>query len=600
MKKAVLFSLFLIFLLLLCAQNEKKIVILHTNDLHSHLTGYAPESAYSPLSVNDDSTVGGFARIATIIKEEKVKNSGTTLVVDAGDFLMGTLFQGLETRTGFQLRLMKTMGYDAVCIGNHEFDYGPEKFADILTSAVNRGEIPPLLLSNAVFDESNPEDNKLEDLFKSGVVTRKYILERDNLKIGFFSLMGKEADEDAAYAPPVTFAKQIPAAKKMVKELITENCDLIICLSHSGVSYDKDKNWAGEDYDLARKVKGIDVIISGHTHTRLDKPVFVNGTSIVQTGAYGQYVGKLSLTFKDGHWFFADYNLIPVDDRIMGDETIHRMIEDQKQAITRELLGPLGMEYGRNIVETDFLLECNEQGNVHESNLGPMVADAIHGYINNHSITGTDIGLVAVGVIRDKLVPGFQSVPDVFKIMSLGQGDDGVPGYPLARVYVTGKELKSILEILHIASKSTPKYYCYYSGLKAEFDPDKGILNKIRSIEILSKDGKSRRVDFSKKNKDLYSITANSYTLEFVGILKRMSFGLINVVPKNAEGIPIADMKSAVIDLDEISDGLQEGKEWLSLVEYLSSMKDINDNGIPDIDSKYKEAIQTFFVIKQP
>jgi len=600
MKKAVLFTLFLIFLLPLCAQDEKKIVILHTNDLHSMLTGYTPESAYSPLSVNDDSTVGGFARIAAIIKEEKVKNIGTTLVVDAGDFLMGTLFQGLETRTGFQLRLMKTMGYDAVCIGNHEFDYGPEKLADILASAVNRGEIPPLLLGNAVFDESNPEDNKLEDLFKSGVVARKYILEQDNLKIGFFSLMGKEADEDAAFAPPVTFAKQIPAAKKMVKELITENCDLIICLSHSGVSYDKDKNWAGEDYDLARKVKGIDVIISGHTHTRLDKPVFVNGTSIVQTGAYGQYVGKLSLTIKDGHWFFADYNLIPVDDRIMGDETIHRMIEDQKQAITRELLAPLGMEYGRSIVETGFLLECNEQGNVHESNLGPMVADAIHGYINNHSITGTDIGLVAVGVIRDTLVPGFQSVPDVFKIMSLGQGDDGVPGYPLARVYVTGKELKSILEILHAASKSTPKYYCYYSGLKAEFDPDKGILNKIRSIEILSKDGKSRRVDFSKKNKDLYSITANSYTLEFVGIIKKMSFGLLNIVPKDAAGNPLTEMKNAIIDLDETRDGFQEGKEWLALVEYLTSMKDLNGNGIPDIDPKYRNAIQTFFVVKNP
>jgi len=600
MKKAVLFTLFLIFLLPLCAQDEKKIVILHTNDLHSMLTGYTPESAYSPLSVNDDSTVGGFARIAAIIKEEKVKNIGTTLVVDAGDFLMGTLFQGLETRTGFQLRLMKTMGYDAVCIGNHEFDYGPEKLADILASAVNRGEIPPLLLGNAVFDESNPEDNKLEDLFKSGVVARKYILEQDNLKIGFFSLMGKEADEDAAFAPPVTFAKQIPAAKKMVQELITENCDLIICLSHSGVSYDKDKNWAGEDYDLARKVKGIDVIISGHTHTRLDKPVFVNGTSIVQTGAYGQYVGKLSLTIKDGHWFFADYNLIPVDDRIMGDETIHRMIEDQKQAITRELLAPLGMEYGRSIVETGFLLECNEQGNVHESNLGPMVADAIHGYINNHSITGTDIGLVAVGVIRDTLVPGFQSVPDVFKIMSLGQGDDGVPGYPLARVYVTGKELKSILEILHAASKSTPKYYCYYSGLKAEFDPDKGILNKIRSIEILSKDGKSRRVDFSKKNKDLYSITANSYTLEFVGIIKKMSFGLLNIVPKDAAGNPLTEMKNAIIDLDETRDGFQEGKEWLALVEYLTSMKDLNGNGIPDIDPKYRNAIQTFFVVKNP
>ena len=188
MKRTSVLILFLLLLQQLGAQDEKKIVILHTNDLHSRITGYAPESAYSPLSVNDDNTIGGFARIASIIKEEKERNTGTTLVVDAGDFLMGTLFQGLETSTGFQLRLMKTMGYDAVCIGNHEFDYGPEKLADILSSAVKRGAIPPVLLSNALFDENMTEDNSLEEHFKTGVVSRKYILERDNLKIGFFSL----------------------------------------------------------------------------------------------------------------------------------------------------------------------------------------------------------------------------------------------------------------------------------------------------------------------------------------------------------------------------------------------------------------------------
>jgi len=90
-------------------QSEKRITILHTNDLHSHLEGFAPESAYSPLSVNDDKTIGGFSRIASIIKTVKDRNTGITLVVDGGDFLMGTLFQSLEVNTGFQLRLMKIM-----------------------------------------------------------------------------------------------------------------------------------------------------------------------------------------------------------------------------------------------------------------------------------------------------------------------------------------------------------------------------------------------------------------------------------------------------------------------------------------------------------
>lgn len=88
------------------AQTEKRIIILHTNDLHSRLIGYSPESDYTPLTVNDDKTIGGFARIASIIKTEKENNSGTTLVLDAGDFMMGTLFPSFEIETGFQLRLM--------------------------------------------------------------------------------------------------------------------------------------------------------------------------------------------------------------------------------------------------------------------------------------------------------------------------------------------------------------------------------------------------------------------------------------------------------------------------------------------------------------
>ncbi len=600
MKKAVVVSMFLMFLLPLAAQTEKKIVILHTNDLHSRLTGYAPESAYSPLTINDDKTVGGFARIASVLNDEKNKNNGITLILDAGDFLMGTLFQGLETKTGFQLRLMKTMGYDAVCIGNHEFDYGSERLADILSSAAKGGAIPPVLLSNAVFDEKDPGDDAFEKMFSSDIVVRKYILERDGLKIGLFSLLGKVADDNAAFAPPVTFSKQAAAAKKMVKELQEEKCNIIICLSHSGVSLDETGNWAGEDFELAEKIKGINVIISGHTHTKLDKPIIVNGIQVVQSGEYGQFVGKLSLTYNNGNVSFDDYSLIPVDDRILGDASVHKLIEDQKKMITKEILDPLGMEYDRRIVESDFLLECNEMGDIKGSNLGPLVADAIHSYINGHSKTGTDISMVAVGVIRDKIVPGFQSAPDIFRIMSMGQGKDGVPGYPLARLFVTGKELKSILEILQVAYKSTPANYCYYSGLKAEFDPGKGMLKKIRKIDIVSPEGSVTSVDFSKKNKTLYSITANSYMLEFVGIIKKMSFGLINVVPKDAKGNPITDMKTAVIDLDENKEGLQEGKEWIAIMEYLTSMKDTNGDGIPDIDNKYREAIQTFFNVSTP
>lgn len=579
------------------SQTTKRIVILHTNDLHSRVTGFGPESNYSPLTVNDDNTTGGFARIASIIGNERNHNTGTTMVLDAGDFLMGTLFQHLEPATGFQLPLMKKMGFDVVCIGNHEFDFGPKKLADIVSSSSKRGELPAILLSNAVFSKKDADDDSLEGLFNSEIIKRRYVIEHDGIKFGLFSLMGKVADENAAFAPPVTFSRQISAAKKMVKELQKEKCDIIICLSHSGIDPDENGGWKGEDVELARKVKGINLIISGHTHTRLDKPLIVNGVPIVQTGAYGRYVGQVELVLTDGKIKLEESHLISVDDRISGDRDVNSIIEEQKKSINETILNPLGMEYGKIIAETDYLLDCDEQGDVENSNLGPFVVDAVHRYVNKHSESGTDISMVATGVIREKILPGMQTAPDIFRVMSMGSGNDNVPGYPLARLYVTGKELKSILEILNVAWKSTPANYCYFSGLRVETDPEGGLLKKIRKVEINLPDGSVKNVDFSKKNKTLYSVTANSYMLQFIGIIKKMSFGLINVSPKDIDGEKITDMKNAVIDMDITRPGIQEGKEWLALIEYLQSMKDLNNNGIQDIDPKYRNAIKTHFPV---
>ena len=590
---------FFAFTLHLSGQEEKKIVILHTNDLHSRLNGFSPEAEYTPWSPGDDETRGGFARIAAILRTEKRNNPGITLTVDAGDFLMGTLFHAMELKTGFQLRLMKQMGYDIVCLGNHEFDFGPAKTAGIINSSLAKGEIPSLLLSNAVLSAEESGDDELEKLYDSKVVLRKFILERDGLKIGFFSLLGKNAVEVAPLAKPVSFAKQVPFARKMVRELKKDGCDIVICLSHSGVSRDKKGNWAGEDIRLAKKVRGIDVIVSGHSHSKISEPVIIKGVPVVQTGEYGQNVGRLELVWKNGSVSVRDYRLIPVDDSIAGESDIIAAVEEQQSLVTQEILAPLGLSYSDPVAETDFLLECNEQGDFRSSNLGPMIADAIHSYVNRHSSDGCDIGMVAVGVIRDWIVPGVMTAPDVFRIMSLGSGDDDLPGYPLARLYVTGKELKNILEILMIAHKSSSSNHCFYSGLRVSYDPGRMLFRKINSIEILGVNGETWDVSFSKDDTTLYSISANSYMLEFIGIIKKMSFGLIKVLPKDASGNPVTDMKRAVIDMDEEQPGVQEGKEWLALLEYIRSMKDIDNNQIPDIDRKYSVPVKAFFEEKR-
>lgn len=599
MNKVLVFFTFLFSFLSLNAQTEKKITILHTNDLHSRLIGYAPESLYTPLSVNDDKTVGGFARIATVINNEKASNTGTTMVIDAGDFMMGTLFPSLEIKTGFQLRLMKEMGYDVVGIGNHEYEFGPEWLASVIDISAKNGKIPELLIGNAKFDSKDKRDDALEKELTENLVSRKLIIIKDGIKIGFFSILGKNAARVAPNSKPVTFENQFSFARKMVKELKAEKCEIIICVSHSGISKDNNGEWSGEDIELARSVKGIDIIIGGHSHTVLSQPVMINGIPIVQTGAFGQFVGCLSLSYSSGKTKVENYKLIPVVDSIPGDKHINQLIEAEKEKINIEILNPLGLDYNKPVAETDFKLEGNDTGDYLNSNIGPFIADAIHYYVNKYNSKGTDMSMVAAGMIFDKIEPGIQTAPDIFRVMPLGSGKDNIPGYPLSRLYVTGRELKSILEILLVAGKSDPEDYCYYSGIKVVYDPGKGLLRKIKKIEIIHSDGNTINVDFSKMNKSLYSITADSYMLEFIGIIKKKSFGLINVVPKDAAGNRIKDSGTMVIDMDEKKEGIQEGKEWLALIEFLRSMKDTSGKGIPVIDKKYAVPVKCFYPVNQ-
>ena len=239
---------------------SQKLVILHTNDMHSKLTGFGPEASYTPMTLNDDETLGGFARLATLFEEEKKQNPGAVFICDGGDFLMGTIFQVAEPQTGFQISLMKQIGYDAIAIGNHEFDYGPENLANVINSGLKKGEIPQLLNSQIQFSVKHTEDDELEKLYKNQTIKPYHIFERNGLKLGVFGIIGKEAVMVAPDAYPVTFTNMFKTAKNIVKILREEEkVDIIICLSHSGIYPDiKTGKMIGEDVDLAKKVPDID------------------------------------------------------------------------------------------------------------------------------------------------------------------------------------------------------------------------------------------------------------------------------------------------------------------------------------------------------
>ncbi len=582
-------AIFLSVLILLFFKAEidaQQLTILHTNDLHSKLTGYGPESDYTPLEINNDNTLGGFSRMSAIIGFYKQKAPEQTLVVDAGDFLMGSLFHVPEQETGFQLNLMKKMGYDYVTLGNHEFEFGSGVLAKIINAAQKSGGHPKIVASNLVFSKRN-DDDQLQHLFENGTILPYEVFQKNGLKIGIFGLIGIDAASVAPASKPVTFADPFKTAAKTAKYLKkVEKVDIIILLSHAGIVKDeKTGAFTGEDFKIAKKAPEIDIIIGAHTHIRTPEFIRQGKTYIVQTGSYGAEMGKIELNYANGKISDFKFELLPVDDKIKGNEIVQHEIDNYISFINKTCLEPANLKYAETIGKTAFDLTIDFEKLV-ESNLGPFIADATKYYLEE---TGNpvDVSLVAAGTIRENMVAGKSGLitpADAFRVMSLGSGKDDFPGYPLAVIYITGREMKDLAEAIVMLQKKGGDGYLYSSGLEIVSNPRKGFLNKVQQVKI---NGKS--IDLSKKNTQLYAVSANIYLLSFIGRIKKMSFGLLKVEPKDKSGIPVTDIFNQLVDADNNRDGIQEAKEWIALIEYIRSFVKGSD-GIPEIPSKYQQS----------
>jgi 5'-nucleotidase / UDP-sugar diphosphatase len=363
---------------------ETIFTFIHTNDLHSHMMPFAPELDFVPEQTNVDRTLGGWARIATLIQGERVKRTNPVFVLDAGDFTMGSLFHMLAREEALELRLMKEMGYDIVTLGNHEFDLFPKGLARIIDTAHGRGGLPEIVFSSALFSQESSKDDTLEEVFRSGLVKPYTIREADGLRIGFFGVMGRIAAGDAPFASPVKFRDPVETAREMVQLLRErEKVDVVVCLSHGGLYIGK----TSEDEELARKVPGIDIIVSGHSHTYLDQPLVVKNTLIVQAGEYGKAVGVMDLAWDGEALQMKEYRLVRIDDSIPADPATQGKIDSFIHMIDERVLSEHGLTYRQVIGKTDFDLEIVED----ESTLGNLIADSIRWYVNKHDHDPSDL-----------------------------------------------------------------------------------------------------------------------------------------------------------------------------------------------------------------
>ena len=590
--KTVIITFILLLFPLWSFATSTGITIIHTNDLHSHLLGFSPTIDFTPQTLNDDKTVGGWARIATFIKKVKNVRNNPVYVVDAGDFLMGTLFHITVRETGFELNLLKRMGVDITTIGNHEFDVRPEGLARILTAAIKNGGIPEILNANTIFSPESDEDNGLEKFFLNKTIKPYAIKDQNGIKVGFFGLIGRDAAEVAPFAKPLTFRDPIEEARNMVQILREkEQVDVVVMLSHCGIW---EKESISEDEIIAKEVAGIDIIVSGHTPQRLDEPLKVNDTLILHTGAYGTHVGVLDISIENGRVKMVDYKLVPIDDSIPADPDIQERIDDYMGYIDKNVLEKENLSFNKVIARTDFdLWEVPA-----ESNMGDLVTDSLRWYVDKHEAdfsdpsTRVDFAVETNGCIRDNLLAGKTgnlTVGDVFSVFPLGIGKDDTMCYPLVSFYVYGWELKDTMEILtSVAPIKGNNFILQVSGLKFVYNPNRMIFDRVTEIHIGDEKTGYKPLDYSKKNRKLYKVAVNIYNATLLSLVKKFTKGILEITPKDKEGNPIGDLKLARVDKDKNQPGVQELKEWLGIMKFLQSFPDKDGDGISDVPDKYR------------
>lgn len=565
-----------------CAQEAAPgtaVDIVFTHDTHSHL------NTFTTMVDGLETELGGFARMNTLIEAQRTQNPDT-LVIDGGDFSMGTLIQTVFETQAAELRMLGYLGCDVTTLGNHEFDYRSKGLANMLTSAQASGDaVPAMVVCNVDWDTMEAEgltegQQRLKDAFAAYGVSDYTVLEKGDVDIAVVGVFGKDA---LACAPTceLKFEDPIEAVKQTVADIkANEDVDMIVCVSHSGTWEDESKS---EDELLAKAVPDLDLILSGHTHTEIEEPIQHGSTYVVSCGEYGKNLGELTLTQQaDGRWAMSAYELIPITSDIAVHAATQQTIDSFMDTVDTDYLARFGYTKDQVLAENDIVFSTQKDlENIHEEhNLGDIIADAyVYAVENAAGYDGVpvDLAVVPSGTVRDTYARGDITVEQVFNSFSLGIGADGVPGYPLISVYLTGREIRTAAEIDASVSDfmTTARLYC--SGLNFTYNPHRLLLNKVTDV-CLEDDGQRVALEDDK----LYRIVADLYSGQMLSAVTDMSYGILSIVPKYADGTPITDFEDVII-----TENGRELKAWDSIARYMASFADTDGDGIANVPAYY-------------
>lgn len=552
------------------------VTVLFTHDMHSHLL---------PATDETGAEYGGYARLKTAIDGVRADRPDAILV-DGGDFSMGSLFQTAYAETASELRVMGALGYDATTFGNHEYDYRAAGLASMLNAAMDSGDpLPAIVECNYLPPREgeagyNADAQAVWDAFERYGVSDYTLLERGGVWYALVGLMGVDSDECAPMSGMILhdrFEKTQQAVDAARAECLEKNGvqPLVICLSHSGT----DGSGKGEDYELAQKVKGIHLIVSGHTHTTLSQPIEVGDTWIVSAGEYSKNLGVVSMDYKpNGEVTLTGYELIPIDSSLTNDPAIAALVENYKKEVDENYLSRFNMTFDQVLAHNPYTFDSVDEvyATRHESTLGNLFSDAYKWAVEEATGEPVDLALTASGVIRESFAAGDITVSDVFNAASLGIGADGVPGYPLVAVWLTGKDVKNAIEVDASVSQLMPAARLYYSGAGAYYNTNRMFFNKAAAVSMLDSNGTGTAIDDDR----LYRVVTGLYCGQMLGAAESSSFGLLTITARDANGDPI--------DMDRLEDYIvhdsqgNEVKEWNAIARYLQSMGG-------EVDAKYAQ-----------
>ncbi|WP_255551371.1 5'-nucleotidase C-terminal domain-containing protein [Sporosarcina sp. E16_8] len=458
------------------ATGDFSMTVLHTNDTHANLATTAERAA-----------------LVKKLKKEKPYN----VLLDAGDVFSGTLYFN-EFKGQADLAVMNYLGYDAMTFGNHEFDLGSSAEGHKALVDFIKGAKFPFVGANTDFSadplfdglQSRTVETKAED----GKIYNGIIKEVNGEKVGIFGLTTEET-KDISSPEKVQFTNYIVEAKEAVAAFEKAGVNKIIALTHIGYN---DSDNVDNDLLLAKNVPGIDIIVGGHTHVKLDEPFVINKDTepvvIVQANEYNKFLGQLDITF-DEKGVIKDYSgvlHVVGGENAATDADAAQIIKPFSDKVKATMEKPTGATAGV------FLSGLRDLGGVRagETNLGNIITDGMLAKAKEID-PSTVIAFQNGGGIRTSIPQG---------PITYGQAISVLPfGNTLALMELSGTELKAVFE------RSVEKYpeedggFLHVSGMKLIFNPEAKIGNRVISMAI---DGKEIEAD------KMYKVTTNVFTAQ--------------------------------------------------------------------------------------